>query len=80
MIDDLPSWSPNSRKIAYQSFRGDWLIFVMNRDGTTQRPRTEVGERSQNPDWQPIPWRTAWLHRERAGADTLRPFSRLVLL
>ena len=55
VIDDVPAWSPNGTKIAYQSYRGDWLTFVMNRDGTSQRPRTEVGEGSQNPDWQRIP-------------------------
>ena len=81
-IDDDPAWSPNGRKIAFNSHRNsDWQLFVMNKDGTRQRSRTEVGEGSENPDWQPIPWRDAGVAinegsgRRTSGPSRARPRS-----
>ena len=54
--DDYPSWSPDYKKVAFQSKRrGGWEIFVMNADGSNQTPITTVppGAWDDHPTWSP---------------------------
>jgi TolB protein len=51
--DILASWSPDGKKIAFQSFRdGDAEIFTMRRDGSHVHQRTFNTVIDLNPDWQ----------------------------
>jgi TolB protein len=53
-IDSSPSWSPDSKQIAFVSSRwGDPHIFVMNADGSNVRRVTDRGTYNQTPDWSP---------------------------
>lgn len=47
-----PTWSPDGRRIAYVSNRGDWHIYSMNADGTDQR-RLTTADRNLDPVWSP---------------------------
>ncbi|MFN2226164.1 MAG: FG-GAP-like repeat-containing protein [Anaerolineae bacterium] len=50
--DQFADWSPDGAHIAFSSDRdGDWNIYVMNADGSEQRPLTS------SPDWELFP---AW--------------------
>lgn len=53
--DNSPSWSPDGSRIAFGSFRGGtWNIYVMNRDGSQQRPLTRQREGANVfPAWSP---------------------------
>jgi len=52
--DMSPTWSPDSRKIAFQSLRdGNWEIYVMNADGTDQRNLTRSPSQDESPVWRP---------------------------
>jgi Tol biopolymer transport system component len=49
-----PEWSPNGRRIAFQSDRtGFSNIYVMNADGTGPVRLTDVPAGDFTPDWQP---------------------------
>jgi TolB protein len=57
--DEGPAWSPDGRMIAFtraadQVAPGD--IWVMNADGTGQRPLVETPIIEESPDWQPLPF------------------------
>ena len=53
--DEGPSWSPDGSKIAFASKRaGDFDIWVMDADGTDQRPvAIRSGTTEMRPDWAP---------------------------
>lgn len=52
--DGHPSWSPDGRKIAFESVRdGTPAIYVMNADGSSQRRITRGQEDHRLPSWSP---------------------------
>jgi Tol biopolymer transport system component len=56
-VDSHPAFSPDGRKIAFQSDRnGDDEIYVMNAlDGSNQRNRTKTPAADTLPDWGVAP-------------------------
>jgi TolB protein len=53
-INVSPSWSPDGKRIAFNSDRtGRPHIFVMNADGSEQRRLTFQGENNTTPKWSP---------------------------
>ncbi len=53
-INVSPSWSPDGKRIAFNSDRtGRPQIFVMNADGSEQRRITFQGENNTTPRWSP---------------------------
>jgi TolB protein len=56
-FDDVPEWSPDGKKIAFLSYRGDgtWAVFVMNHDGSGRREVTQVNvpNLSEHISWSP---------------------------
>ena len=58
-LDALPCWSPDGKKIAFQSHRdGNSEIYVMNADGSEQKRLTYSNgiktRRSSRPCWSPF--------------------------
>ena len=47
-IDLTPAWSPDSKMIAFDSWRSGWNIWVVNADGTGLRQVTKFGDRIAN--------------------------------
>ncbi|HEY3209115.1 MAG TPA: hypothetical protein VGL18_04890 [Actinomycetota bacterium] len=55
-VDTYPTWSPDGSKIAFASPRGgNYDIFVMNADGTDQRPLTRLPGIDSEPAWFDYP-------------------------
>jgi Putative metal-binding motif/WD40-like Beta Propeller Repeat len=53
-VDLSPSWSPDSRQIAFISSRvGNSDVFVMNADGGNQHAVTFTAQEESDPDWGP---------------------------
>lgn len=54
-VDVRPAWSPDNRSIAYQSNRegGLFHIYLMNVDGSNQRPLTKGSTDDRHPVWTP---------------------------
>ena len=49
-----PTWSPDSKRIAFQSYRdGNYEIYVMNADGTEQTRLTNNPKGDFSPAWSP---------------------------
>jgi hypothetical protein len=62
-----PVWSPDGKKIAFESNRdGDLEIYVMNADGSGQTRLTNSPGNDQNPDWAPDGSRIVF-HSRRTG-------------
>ncbi len=60
--DSDPSWSPDGKKIAFNSGRDDGenqfqftKIYVMNADGSGQHRITDGPLRDLYPSWSPVP-------------------------
>jgi len=55
-LDLMPSWSPDSKKIAFLSLRGGWYnLWVVNRDGSNMTKVTKFGQERvvQSPVFSP---------------------------
>src|SRR5438270_13165820 len=47
-----PTWSPDNRRIAFESNRdGAFHLYVMNADGSDQRPLTSGSDDDRHPAW-----------------------------
>ncbi len=52
--DGWPTWSPDGRRIAFQSDRsGNWDIWIINVDGTGLTQLTHSPADDEHPDWSP---------------------------
>jgi TolB protein len=52
--DAAPAWSPDGRKIAFQTRRdGNFEVYVMNADGSNPVRITEQSDFDGFPDWYP---------------------------
>ena len=70
MGDVAPAWSPVADDIAFQSDRGgNWDIYVMNADGSNQRPITNHPTSDRWPDWSPDGKKITFTSR-RVGVNT----------
>jgi WD40-like Beta Propeller Repeat len=64
--DLAPAWSPDRRRIAFQSNRdGNWEIYVMNADGGGVRRLTDDDAEDGEPSWSPDGKRVAFVRDGR---------------
>ena len=69
--DVYPTWSPDNRKIAFQSYRdGQPDIYVMNADGSSQTRLTSSPEYDGQPAWSPDGSTIAFVS-SRSGASKI---------
>ena len=68
--DTAPAWSPDGRKIAFQSKRdGNPEIYVMNADGTGQTRITNSPKQDIEPTWSPDGQRIAFMSDRMGGPN-----------
>jgi Tol biopolymer transport system component len=68
-----PAFSPNGKKIAFQSPRnGKQDIFTMNADGTHQKRVTRSRKHDYNPAWSPDGTRIAFVRQHRGNSSNLK--------
>src|SRR6266705_2334587 len=61
--DLAPAWSPDGRRIAFQSTRdGNWEIYVMNADGSEVHRLTHGEAEDGEPSWSADGKRIAFVH------------------
>jgi Tol biopolymer transport system component len=64
--DLAPAWSPDGRRVAFQSSRdGNWEIYVANADGSNVRRLTDDDARDGEPSWSPDGNRIAFVRDGR---------------
>jgi Tol biopolymer transport system component len=68
--DGWPTWSPDGKRIAFQSERsGNWELWVINVDGTGLTQLTHHPEEDAHPDWSPDGTRIAFTSRRGGDRD-----------
>ena len=66
----LPRWSPDGRRIAFQSYLdGDWEIFLMNAGGSGQIRLTDNSAGDAEPSWSPDGRRIAFQSNRDENAE-----------
>jgi Tol biopolymer transport system component len=65
-----PAWSPDGKKIAFYRWKDKKSeIWVMNADGSDQRPLTKLGLDARYPSWSPDGSRIVFVVLERGNQD-----------
>ena len=67
--DDKPSWSPDGKRIAFDSFRGSRDIYVMDTNGGNPRKVTKNPFRDWYPVWSPDGKRIAFVSDREEDAN-----------
>ena len=71
LVDWEPSWSPDSKRIAFVSSRDafGWCIYVMDADGSNQQRLTDNSGWDSSPSWSPDGERIAFVSMRDGNKD-----------